>query len=221
MNRKEAIEIIIKNYPHISNSGSQFESALRELIPELTESEGEKIRQMIERTLREAVLSERISETSYREMWAYLEKQKKQKPAEKTDLVAELRHHLATTPKEQLKKEWDELKKWDDVGPTVEEFLYGKPAEWSEEDKDIINEVASILINDENRANNKFEEDKLAYLADKIQSLRPQPHWKPSGEQMKALEEVRTIFHHHHLLDEINPILYDYEELMRELYKLM
>ena len=42
------------------------------------------------------------------------------------DLVSELKHHLATTPKEQLQKEWDELKKWDNIGPTVQEFLHGK-----------------------------------------------------------------------------------------------
>lgn len=40
------------------------------------ESEDERVRQMIENTLRDAVLSERVSETSYREMSTYLEKQK-------------------------------------------------------------------------------------------------------------------------------------------------
>jgi len=43
----------------------------------------------------------------------------------KVDLVEQLRHHLATTPKEQLEKEWKDLEKWNDVGPTVEEYLYG------------------------------------------------------------------------------------------------
>ena len=78
MNKAEAIEVIRKNYPHVGSSGSEFETALRELIPELceSESEDERIRQMIENTLRDAVLSERISDTSYREMSAYLEKQK-------------------------------------------------------------------------------------------------------------------------------------------------
>lgn len=42
------------------------------------------------------------------------------------DLVAELKHHLATTPKEQLEKEWKELEPWGNIGPTVQEFLYGK-----------------------------------------------------------------------------------------------
>lgn len=42
------------------------------------------------------------------------------------DLVVELKHHLATTPKEQLEKEWKELEIWDNIGPTIQEFLYGK-----------------------------------------------------------------------------------------------
>ena len=45
------------------------------------------------------------------------------------DLVAELEHHLATTPKEQLGKEWKELEPWNNIGPTVQEFLYGKQPE--------------------------------------------------------------------------------------------
>lgn len=74
------------------------------------------------------------------------EKQKEQKPAEKPDLVVELKHHLATTPKEQLQKEWDDLKEWGEIGPTVEEYLYGKPAGWSKEDKDVIDEAAELAL---------------------------------------------------------------------------
>ena len=43
MERKEAIEVVKKNYPHCAESGTQFETALRTLIPELQESEDEKI----------------------------------------------------------------------------------------------------------------------------------------------------------------------------------
>lgn len=58
------------------------------------------------------------------------EEQKEQKSAEKHDLVAKLKEHLANTPKEQLEAEWKELEKWNHVGPTVEEYLCGiKPAE--------------------------------------------------------------------------------------------
>ena len=41
MERNEAIEIVKRNYPHVTESGSQFETALRALIPELAESENE------------------------------------------------------------------------------------------------------------------------------------------------------------------------------------
>ena len=52
-----------------------------------------------------------------------------QQEQREVDLVAELKHHLATTPKEQLEKEWKELEPWSNIGPTVQEFLYGKQPE--------------------------------------------------------------------------------------------
>lgn len=52
-----------------------------------------------------------------------------QQEQHEVDLVAELKHHLATTPKEQLEKEWKELEPWGNIGPTVQEFLYGKQPE--------------------------------------------------------------------------------------------
>lgn len=59
--------------------------------------------------------------------------QQEQKPAEKPNLVAQLREHLANTPKEQLEKERKELEPWSNIGPTAKEFLYGKSTEWSED----------------------------------------------------------------------------------------
>ena len=41
----------------------------------------------------------------------------------KPTIVDELRHYLATTPKEELERKWEELKEWGKVGPTVSEFL--------------------------------------------------------------------------------------------------
>ena len=51
------------------------------------------------------------------------EKMMKEKDHKKPNMVEELRHHLATTPKEQLDKEWEELEEWGKIGPTVSEFL--------------------------------------------------------------------------------------------------
>lgn len=65
-----------------------------------------------------------------------------------------------------------------------------KPAEWSEEDEKNLNEIihyfeslCSSLATEERHAENRRW---LKFL----KSLRPQPHWKPSEEQMKALNEV-------------------------------
>ena len=74
------------------------------------------------------------------------EKQKEQQPMEKHDMVAQLREHLANTPKEQLEAEWKELEKWNHVGPTVEEYLGGiKPSEWSDEDKEMLGKVLECI----------------------------------------------------------------------------
>ena len=66
-------------------------------------------------------------------IWAYMDDllntPSLQQEQPKVDLVAELKHHLATTPKEQLEKEWKELEPWGNIKPTVQEFLYGNQPE--------------------------------------------------------------------------------------------
>ena len=37
--------------------------------------------------------------------------------------VEDLKRYFEETPKEQLDKDWKELEKWNDVGPTVDEYL--------------------------------------------------------------------------------------------------
>ena len=51
MERNEAIEVIKRNYPHVTESDSQFETALRLLIPELAGSEDGRIREVILKAL--------------------------------------------------------------------------------------------------------------------------------------------------------------------------
>lgn len=76
---------------------------------------------------------------------------------------------------------------------SLKERVISQPKqEWSEEDRNIIEEVAGILIDDINRADNTAEEKRLSQLAEKIQSLTPQPHWKPSKEQIAALACAMT-----------------------------
>lgn len=63
-------------------------------------------------------------ESAYDALLSIIDSLQQEQP--KGDLVAELKHHLTTTPKEQLEKEWKELEPWGNIGPTVQEFLYGK-----------------------------------------------------------------------------------------------
>ena len=86
-------------------------------------------------------------------------------------------------------------------------------AEWSEEDEHYFQNLIMAVDSTFGDGNTKN------WLQNRLKSLRP--HWKPSEEQIEALEKIRNIFHVHHLWDEINPILYDYEELIRDLQKLL
>ncbi len=42
-----------------------------------------------------------------------------------SNIVEALKKHLAETPKEELDKEWEELKEWNNVGPTMDEYIQG------------------------------------------------------------------------------------------------
>lgn len=113
------------------------------------------------------------------------------KPVEHPKMVEMLREHLENTPKEQLDVEFEELKNWNDVGPTVEEFFHGKPIEWNEKDEKMRACAISLLqiSRDSGMAINPgFGKPVRAInkCIDWLKSLRPS--WKPSEEQMKALK---------------------------------
>lgn len=38
-------------------------------------------------------------------------------------ILEELKEYFKNTPIEQIKKEWESLSEWADVGPTLEEYL--------------------------------------------------------------------------------------------------
>lgn len=59
--------------------------------------------------------------------------------------------------------------------------------EWSEEEQQTIKDAASFILSCVNIVESKEEEKRLEELADKLQDLRPQSHWKPSDEQITWL----------------------------------
>ena len=75
MDKHEALAVIRKNYPHVASSGSQFETALRELIPDLKESEDESIRKEMIAFFQD--IKEVATKSENLDKWiVYLEKQK-------------------------------------------------------------------------------------------------------------------------------------------------
>lgn len=68
-----------------------------------------------------------------------------------------------------------------------------KPAEWGEEDEYVINKVlnwAEIV----NPTSTIFEKLPKEQFIERLKSLRLQPHWKPSQEQINALKVVARGF---------------------------
>ena len=94
--------------------------------------------------------------------------------------------------------------------------------EWSKEDEMYLSQAIETL-----------EHENYSILADKLKSLRPPQYcencklkrsvenWKPSEEQMAALEKVRHSLHTKELWAENNPVVYAYESLIRDLHKLL
>ena len=76
MERKEAIEVIKKNWP--DSSFTMLREALESLIPELAESEDEKIRKWLIHYFKE--VCDNVSEKEKKGIVAWLEKQPKDSP---------------------------------------------------------------------------------------------------------------------------------------------
>ena len=81
-----------------------------------------------------------------------------------------------------------ELKNVEEKIAWLEKQKEQKPAEWSEEDERHIENIKA-LIRDYRKG--PFKED-IDWMLERLKSLRPQPHWKPSEEQMDALKESST-----------------------------
>lgn len=81
---------------------------------------------------------------------------------------------------------WDSLKFMREyTGKVAIIHSYEKPAEWSGEDKDYYDRVCTSI--EWSRAEGHITEDECLNQETWLKSLRPQPHLKPSEEQMEAL----------------------------------
>ncbi len=149
MDKNEALAVIRKNYPHVASSGSYFETALRELIPDLQESKDERIKKdiiaLIEFGLEEGSAVAPGSHTTKEEALDWLEKQKEYPTNEEMlrTLRAEYEKGVADTIAKYEQKEQKPAEPCDDLCCGDDRFK-------------IIGEAKKDIIEKTNIAENEF-----------------------------------------------------------------
>jgi hypothetical protein len=86
--------------------------------------------------------------------------------------------------------------------------------EWSDEDESAINDIISILDNEQNNYQTLSPDyHRIEKLKEKIKSLRPQKQWKPSEEQIIALRWVLNNIPYNKHKEEINGLFEQIKDL--------
>ena len=236
MDRNEAIEKVRQ-----MSLPKETMEILEAIAPELRESEDERIRVAMVKLFGGCIKDEEFCHTgfTYAQITDWLEKQKEQKQedeAEKFFDSAESYHQgfiagryagYAAAKEEQKPSEWSDEDKMNLNGcicslhqygyMTYADFLKHLPErfnlqpkqELSEEDEGKLQKCIKIV--------ERWEEDyDIAYApySNMLKSLRPQPHWKPSEEQMRGLAHTIN-------LDVYDAQRYKLDTLYNDLKKLM
>ena len=151
---------------------------MEQLFPELKESEDERIRKEIIESMRHQM--DRFSDApnvikKYKKWIAWLEKRGEQKP--------DYCHHevdLSGCSEEYRKAYYDG---WNNCNQQHAQLEAEQKPDWSEEDEDILNTIINHFKVDIECTD---EDDIVRWL----KSLKPQNRWKPSEEQIDALEDA-------------------------------
>ena len=179
MDREEAINIVRKNIPHLGLGATEMTEALESLIPELSESEDERIRKkLIGIFTNESMCN--IYGLKSKDVLAYLERQKEQKPAEWSE-----------EEKRCLDEAIETLDKlgYDGMADNLKHLHPQPKQEWGEEDENArryIHELISFGYT------HKFMDAQTA--ADMKEwinkSIRPQPKVEWSEEDKENIESI-------------------------------
>jgi len=193
------------------NLNSKDMEALSTLVPEIVESEDEKIRKELLSFVRGMLVchdkpnAER--DEKYESWIAWLEKQGELKLAVETKVIipkfrigdiVKSKSQPMLPPRKIISIGKDCYRcedggcigfAWEDDYEIVEQ----KSAEWSEEDEDAIGMAIIALedMYDEDAPNTTYGGYNLPFnkAAERLKSLRPQNRWKPSDEQLKKIKE--------------------------------
>ena len=224
MTREEAIKEL-RGFIGQLTEGCQ--EAIKVLIPELCESDDERIRAFLYDFIKVCAWSEKQFPPREKCL-AYLEKQKEQKDYRKLyeDIAKSEWFKKAYEGKslgcdEEQKEQkpinesnmheptLDEARKWNEEYEKGYSLGYEngrneQRLEWSNEDENRFNNLCRII-----REAEGWNEVSKNVFIDWLKSLRPQPRWKPSEEQMEAL------FWTLHQPEEVNKFM---KQSLRELY---
>ena len=181
MKREEAIKVVRKLTKSTYFSGRELDG-LRTLIPELCESEDERIRKDLIDIIKYAKDGAwmRLMEDKDKFI-AYLEKQKEK------DAIPD---ELVKCYKDFGEKIGDEGRALINAINAINQFSEQKeqkPAEWSEEDENVLNDIITAFHRIANGCEHYFSQDTAKEFERVLKSVRLQPNWKPSEEQMSAL----------------------------------
>ena len=137
-----------------------------------------------------------MQEQARQELEGTDEKQKEQKPVDFPTTDKEVKEFLEAHSKVEVPEKYKtpdfvfSKQEYESYPIISKDTTSVKLAEWSEEDEDMLNScISSIEEAKENRYAYKETDGDTSYDLEIsfLKSLRPQPHWKPSEEQMKAL----------------------------------
>ena len=82
----------------------------------------------------------------------------------------------------------------EDVIAWLEEQGEQKPVEWSEEDEEMLDSIVNSIEITSGRIALPSLKENYTKQVDWLKSLRPQKHWKPTEEQLEALQKVISGF---------------------------
>jgi len=180
MTREEAIKEI-KSWAIPSERGREV---LETLIPELAESEDERIRKELVAVLEDLILPD----DQRRRFLAYLEKQKERGPLTKEEEYI-LHRIIEYLEDETCPSEWISL--LHDIYCLPYEKQKEQKQEWSEEDEKLLDFWLDVIDRNDWRMDENFCKASREFI-NRIKSLRLS--WKPSEEQMKAIEHAYNSF---------------------------
>ena len=200
-----------------------------EVFPELKESEDERIRKGLLEIFNKAQFGE-WGKLKIKDIIAWLEKQKEQKSAEcivpppSDPFMFNLHSTIYNFGKQVAAKcldtdildtELDEYVTDENVDKYIEKHIsclvkyhpLQQPAEWSEEDEKNLERVTDCIYD-------FYPDPVVKYkLKDWLKSLRPQPHWKPSEEQMDCLVVAASGYGNSEVADVLNSLINDLKKL--------